>query len=47
MTESDKERIMDMVWEAMSIAAGRDVIPVEAELLADKIEEYISAFCRS
>ena len=43
MTESDKEMILDLLWEAMSIAAGRDDIPVEAQLIADKIEAIISA----
>lgn len=43
MTESDKEMILGLLWEAMSIAASRDDIPVEAQLIADKIEAIISA----
>jgi hypothetical protein len=43
MTESDKEMILDLLWEAMSIAASRDDIPVEAQIIADKIEAIISA----
>ena len=43
MTESDKEMILDLLWEAMSIAASRNDIPVEAQIIADKIEAIISA----
>jgi len=43
MTESDKEMILDLLWEAMSIAASRDDIPVAAQIIADKIEAIISA----
>lgn len=46
MTELDKEILIDMVWEAMSIAAKRDDIPVEAQLIADEIEAIISTLLR-
>jgi hypothetical protein len=43
MTESDKEMILDLVWEAMSVSCEYNVIPVKAELIADRIEEMLNA----
>ena len=36
MTEADKERILDIIWRAMSAAAKHDDIPTEAQLIADE-----------
>lgn len=35
MTESDKERILDIVYRAMSAAVDGEAIPVKAEYIAD------------
>lgn len=36
MTELDKERLLDIVWRAMSAAACGEDIPMEAQLIADE-----------
>lgn len=36
MTERDKERILDIIWRAMSAAADGEDIPMEAQLIADE-----------
>lgn len=36
MTEADKERLLDIIWRAMSAAANDDDIPMNAQLIADE-----------
>lgn len=36
-----REAALSELWEALSISAGRDDIPMEAQLKADKIEALI------
>lgn len=36
-----REAALSELWEALSISAGRDDIPMEAQLKADRIEELI------
>lgn len=47
MTELDKERLLDILWRAMSAAACGGDIPMEAQLIADEalveMERIISA----
>ena len=39
MTDDDKDRILDILWRAMSAAAGGKDIPMEAQLIADEALE--------
>lgn len=41
MTEKDKERLLDIVWRAMSAAANGDDIPMDAQLIADEVSAEI------
>jgi hypothetical protein len=43
MTLADKERILDIIWRAMSAAANHDDIPMEAQLIADEAIVIIDA----
>jgi hypothetical protein len=36
MTEADRERLLDILWRAMSAAAGYEDIPADAQLIADE-----------
>lgn len=36
MTEQDKERLLDIIWRAMSAAANGEDVPMEAQLIADE-----------
>lgn len=35
MTADDREKILDLVWRAMSVAAGGEDVPMEAQIIAD------------
>lgn len=39
MTDDDKERILDIIWRALSAAASGEDIPMEAQLIADEALE--------
>jgi hypothetical protein len=41
MTPSHKERILDLVWKAMSAAARGEAIPPDAEMLAYEIDQFL------
>lgn len=43
MTAADKDRLLDIIWRAMSAAAGGDDIPMEAQLIADEAIAVIDA----
>lgn len=43
MTQADKERILDIIWRAMSAAAKHDDIPMEAQLIADEAAAVMDA----
>ena len=36
MTEFDRDRLLDIIWRAMSAAAGGEDIPMDAQLIADE-----------
>lgn len=43
MTAADKDRILDIIWRAMSAAAKGDDIPMEAQLIADEAISVMDA----
>jgi hypothetical protein len=36
MTDADRDRVLDIIWRAMSEAAGGADIPMAAQLIADE-----------
>lgn len=41
MTEREKERILDILWRAMSAAANHDDIPMEAQVIAEEASNVL------